>query len=180
MRRRSGFGWAEFFSGLCMILLGMFAIFRPEGMFTWIVALYGLLAIIMGISDIVLYIKMERFTGFGSAVALVSGILSVMAGTVLLAHPGVGKWILSLVFPLWFIAHCVSRLAQINTIRFAAGTKFCHISLVLNILGLILGVLMLIQPVYTFIALGTLVGVYLIASGVEQIALALSKMGSDW
>ncbi len=112
--------------------------------------------------------------------ALISGILSVMAGAVLLAHPDTGKWILSVLFPLWFIAHCISRLAHLDTIRFAAGKTCYYISLVINILGLILGIMMILQPIFTFIVAGTLVGIYLIVSGVEAIIIAFSKMGSGW
>lgn len=178
MRNRSGFGWIEFISGLCMLLLGIVTIFRPQGMFTWFVIIYGLLAMITGISDIVFYIKAERYTGFGPIIALISGILSVMAGAILMAHPEMGKWILSVLFPLWFIAHCISRLTQLDMIRFTAGRTFFYISLVINALGLVLGVMMLFQPVFTYIAAGTLIGVYLIASGVETIIIALSKIGS--
>lgn len=180
MRRRSGFGWIQFISGLCMLLLGIFTIIRPQSMFTWLVAIYGLLAIITGVCDIVFYIKTERYTGFGPIIALVSGILSVMAGAVLLAHPGMGKWILAVLFPLWFIAHCISRLAHLNMIRFTAGRTFYYISLVINVIGLVLGILMLVEPVFTFIAAGTLVGIYLIASGMEAIVIAFSEMGSGW
>lgn len=180
MRNRSGFGWIEFISGLCMLLLGIFTIFRPESMFTWLVAVYGLLAIITGVCDIVFYIKTERYTGFCPIIALISGILSVMAGAVLLAHPGMGKWILAVLFPLWFIAHCISRLMHLDMIRFTAGRTYCYISLVINVLGLILGIMMLVQPIYSFIAVGTLVGIYLIASGLEKIVIAFSRMGSGW
>lgn len=180
MRNRSGFGWIEFISGICMLMLGIFTIFRPQSMFTWLVAIYGLLAIVTGVCDIVFYIKTERYIGFGPIIALVSGILSVMAGTVLLAHPGMGEWILSILFPLWFIAHCISRLMHLNMIRFTAGKLFCYLSLALNVFGLILGIMMLVHPVFTFIAAGTLVGIYLIASGAETIAIAFSEMGSGW
>lgn len=180
MRKRSGFGWLEIISGLCMVLLGIFTIFRPQSMFTWMAVIYGLLAIITGVCDIVFYIKTERYTGFGPAISLISGILSVMAGAVLLAHPGIGKWILSVLFPLWFIAHCISRLALSNTIRLAAGKVHYCISLAVNVLGLILGVMMIFHPVITFVTAGTLVGIYLIASGVETVVIALSKMGSGW
>lgn len=180
MRNRSGFGWIEFISGLCMLFLGIFTIFRPQSMFTWLVAIYGLLAIITGVCDIIFYIKTERYTGFAPIIALISGILSVMAGAVLLAHPEMGKWILSVLFPLWFIAHCISRLTHLNMIRFIAGRTFYYISLVINVFGLVLGIMMLVQPVLAFVAAGILVGIYLIASGVETIVIAFSKMGSGW
>lgn len=180
MKKRSGFGWIECISGLCMLLLGVFTIFRPQSMFTWFVVIYGLLAIVTGICDIVFYIKAERYTGFGPVISLISGILSVMAGAVLLAHPGIGKTILSVLFPLWFIAHCISHLTHLNTIRLIAGNACYYISLVMNVVGLVLGIMMLIEPMYAFVTADTLVGIYLIAAGVEAIVIAFSKVGSGW
>lgn len=180
MRKRSGFGWVELICGVCMLLLGIFTICRPQGMFTGFVMVYGLLAIVTGVCDIVFYIKTEHYTGFGPILSLVSGILSVMAGAVLLSHPGIGKAILSILFPLWFIAHCISRLAHLPTIRLVAGKACCYISMAINIFGLVLGIAMLVEPMYVFVTMGTLVGIYLIAAGVENIILAFSKVGTNW
>lgn len=180
MRKRSGFGWIEFISGICMLFLGIFTIFRPQSMFTWLAVIYGIIAIITGICDIVFFIKAGYYTGVSSIVALVAGILSVMAGTILLSHPGMGKWILSTLFPLWFIAHCISRLAHLNTIRFVAGKAYYYFSMVFNVLGLVLGFMMLFNPIFTIVTAGTLIGIYLIVSGVESIVIAFSKMGAGW
>ena len=60
--------------------------------------------------------------------------------------------IAALLFPLWFIAHCISRLTHLGIIRMMAGSFYYTFSLVVNILGLVLGILMLFQP---FIALFT-------------------------
>lgn len=94
--------------GICLILLGAFTFIRPRSMFTGIAVLYGIAAVVTGICDIIIYIKEERFTGFGPVISLVSGILSIMTGIALLAYPGIAEGIVSLLFPLWFITHCIS------------------------------------------------------------------------
>lgn len=177
MRKRSGFGWFEFISGLCMLLLGIFTLARPQSMFAGITVLYGAIAISTGICDIVFYIKAERFLGIGPVLALVTGILSVMAGAALLSHPGMGEWILSVLVPVWFIAHCISRLTHLNMIRFVAGRGYYYFSIVLNIFGLILGTVMLCDPIFSILTTGTLIGIYLILAGAESIVLAFSRIG---
>ena len=77
MKNRSGFGWIGFISGLCMLLLGVFTFIRPESMFTWFTVIYGLIAVITGVCDIVFYIKAERYTGFGPVISLIFGVLGV-------------------------------------------------------------------------------------------------------
>ena len=66
MRRRSGFGWSELVEGLLLVLLGIFSFVKPDSMLTGVVVIYGLIAIIMGIEDIVVYVRLARFTGFWS------------------------------------------------------------------------------------------------------------------
>mgnify|MGYP002798497393 FL=1 len=180
MRRRSGFGWMELIVGILLILLGIFTLFSPGSALTGVVILYGILAVITGIADVVLYVKMERFVGLGPSISLVSGILSIMSGLALLAFPEAGKWIFSLLFPIWFIAHCISRLMNLGMIRLLAGKFRYYLALILNILGLILGFLMLFQPFLSALSISFIIAVYLILLGAESIAMASGEMGSDW
>ena len=105
MKKRSGFGWLELVEGILLILLSIYTIIRPDRALTGWIVLYGLIAVIMGVADILLYIRVERFTGFGPIISLVSGALSVMTGVMLLVYPNAGKWVMSLLFPLWFLTH---------------------------------------------------------------------------
>ena len=63
MKRQSDIGWFELIMGLILIILGIVIMRQPVGVLTWIVILCGVIAVISGIGDIVLYVKMERFTG---------------------------------------------------------------------------------------------------------------------
>ena len=57
MKRRSGFGWLELIIGILLILLGVFTLIRPGAALTGLVVVYGIVALIMGIADIVLYVR---------------------------------------------------------------------------------------------------------------------------
>ena len=46
-----------------------------------------------------------------------------------------------------------------------------------NIIGLILGFLMILRPVISILSIGWIVGFYLILLGVDSIVLAVSNMG---
>ena len=87
MKRKNGFGWSELIVGVLLILLGIFAFIRPESMLTGAVVIYGVIAIVMGIEDLVVYARLSRFIGFGPMLSLISGILSVMCGVMLIANP---------------------------------------------------------------------------------------------
>lgn len=178
MRRRSGFGWLELIIGILLVLLGILAFARPGAVLTGLVIVYGVAAVIMGVADIVMYIQVERYTGFGPYMSLISGILSVMSGVVLLVCPQAGIVVLTVMFPIWFIAHCISRLAHIGHIRYIAGEGVYYFSLVINIIGLILGCMMFLRPVFTMTAISYLAGAYLILLGIDAIVIAFSRAGT--
>ena len=144
MRGRSGFGWSQFIMGHLPDPAGGVHLYEaPAAYSPASLCCTAWRRVITGICDIILYIKEERFTGFGPAVSLVSGILSIMTGIVLLAFPGIAEWIVALLFPLWFITHCISRLTHTGLIRFMAGEFYYWFTMIVNILGLVLGFLML-------------------------------------
>ncbi len=173
MNRRSDTGWFELIAGVVLIILGIVIMRQPAGVLTWIVIMCGVLAVLSGIGDIVLYVKMERFTGFGPIVSLVTGILGVMAGFMLMAHPGAGTWALAMILPIWIIAHCISRLSHLQYMKMHFGMTYYTISLILNILGLIVGILLIFRPMITIFSMGVLVGAFLILEGVEVILAGL-------
>lgn len=178
MKRRSGFGWLELATGVLLIALGIMAFARPGAALTGMVFVYGIAAIVMGVVDIILYIQVERYTGFGPILSLISGILSVMSGIMLMVYPRAGALVLTVLFPIWFIAHCISRLTQLGRIRFVAGRGVYYFSLIVNIIGLILGFMMILRPLFTMTAIGYLAGIYLILLGIDAIVMAVSRMGT--
>lgn len=178
MKRRSGFDRMELFLGILLILLGIFTFIRPGSILTGIIVVYGVIAIVTGIEDIVIYVKVEKYTGFGPMMSLISGILSVMCGIMLLLYPGAGKWVLSLLFPVWFIAHCISRLSHIGMIRMTRGKFAYYASLVVYIVGLVLGFLMIFRPMLTFLsmrAVGYVIAVYLVLLGIDSVVTSFRR-----
>lgn len=180
MRRHSGYGWLELVIGILLIALGILAFAKPDLALTSLVFAYGVAAAVMGVADIILFIQVERYTGFGPILSLISGVLSVMSGMMLLVYPGTGVLVLTVLFPIWFIAHCVSRLTHLSHIRFVAGSGIYYFTLVVHIIGLFLGVLMLFNPLFTITTIRCFASAYLILLGIDSVAMAVSRMGRRW
>ena len=142
--------WWELIAGIVMIALGIASLARPSLAVTGLVYAYGAAGVIVGVADILRYIRVERYTGFGPMVSLVAGVLSVMAGVVI----------------------CVSRLASLSRVRLAAGRGAYYAALVLNLMGLILGAVLVVLPAASILTLGYLAAVYLIVLGVESLVMA--------
>ena len=164
--------WWELIAGIVMIALGIASLARPSLAVTGLVYAYGAAGVIVGVADILRYIRVERYTGFGPMVSLVAGVLSVMAGVVILVNPRVGMAVFSLLFALWFITHCVSRLASLSRVRLVAGRGAYYAALVLNLVGLVLGAVLVVLPTASILTLGYLAAVYLIVLGAESLVMA--------
>lgn len=177
MKKRSAFGWGELILGILLIVLGILTFVFPAGALTGAVFVYGILAVITGIADIVFYAKVEQHTGFGPVISLVTGILGVIAGVLLCLHPVIGRWILLILFPLWFMSHCISRLTHLPMIRMTAGEGYYYFTLVICILGLVLGLVMLLDPLLSLVSVSAIIGCYLILTGVDHLVLAVSNLG---
>ncbi len=177
MRNRSAFGWGELVVGIALVILGIFTFARPSSALTGIVFVYGLLAVVTGIADIAFYVKIEKHTGFGPVISLITGILSILAGVLLLFNPGAVKWAMALLFPLWFITHCISRLTHLPVIRLTAGSGYYYCTLIVNILGLILGFVMIVNPMLSLFSVSYVIGLYLLLAGIDHLVLAVSNIG---
>lgn len=129
------------------------------------VLLYGAAALVTGVVDILFCIRLETHTGFAPTLSLLSGILSVMSGVMLLVYPDAGQWILSLLFPIWFLAHCISQLSRLFLVRLYAGRGTYVLTLILDCLGIMLGVAMFFSPGFSLAAAGALIGSYLLCLG---------------
>lgn len=180
MRRRSRFGWMELIIGIVLVGLGILTLVKPGGVLTGIIVIYGLIATITGIADIIFYIRMERHMGFAPTLALAAGVLSVMAGLMLLIYPGIGAGVISILFPLWFITHCVSRLSHLGIVRITAGKGYYYFTMTVNIIGIIVGILMILQPQTALLAINYLIGFYLLLLGIDNIVISLSPMGYEF
>ncbi|MCD7862544.1 MAG: DUF308 domain-containing protein [Lachnospiraceae bacterium] len=178
MRNHSGYGRVRLAEGIVLIALGVLTLVRPNLVYTSAVVIYAILAVGLGVLDLVAYVRQEVFFGFGPVLSLITGILSVMTGCMLLLHQDAGKAVLLILFPLWFIAHCVSRLTRLNYIRFTFGNLHYYFSPIINIIGICLGFVMLFEPRIAFITLGGVLGLYLILLGVGSVWLSISRKGS--
>ena len=87
---------------------------------------------------------------------------------------------MTVLFPLWFIAHCISRLSNLNTIRLFSGDFTYYFTLILNIIGLILGTLMLLDPWFSLLSIRYIISFYLILLGIDCVILAVSRLGSRY
>ena len=176
MKKRSAFGWSELIIGIVLLLLGIFTFMRPYKALTGIVFVYGILAVITGIADILFYVKVEQRTGFGPAVSLVTGILSLLAGILLLFNPGTGSWAMAVLFPLWFIAHCISTADSSARHPADCGNRLLLFFTDREYPGTGTGFFMIFDPVLSLFSVEYIIGCYLLLTGIDHLVLGISNL----
>lgn len=178
MKNRTALGWGELIIGILLIVLAIYTFINPVTAMTGVTVIYAIFALITGVADIVYYVKLERRTGAAPVISLVAGIISVIAGILILFNINTGTWVLVTLFPIWFLAHCIARLAHLPYIRSAGGGTYYYFTLVINILGLILAILMICNPLFSFLSIGYLISIYLLFLGIDGIIFALNLLDS--
>ena len=156
--------------GVLLVVLGMFAVGSPALAAVAVNAVIAWLIVLAGVVHLFLAFHAHRA---GSLLwKLVVGIAYVFFGVYLIAHPALGVASLTLVLGSLFLVEGIFDLALFFQMRAVGGSSWI---LVDGIITLLLGLMIYLQwPSSSNWAIGTLVGVSLIISGVTRLMLSLA------
>jgi uncharacterized membrane protein HdeD (DUF308 family) len=176
MKKMSGFGVFQLIIAVLMIVLGVLIFLFPGAILSDLVVLYAVGAVIIGIADVVLFIRAGKYLGVSAITSLVSGLISVMAGFSLLLYPGSERIVLTILFPIWFIAHSLSRIALLKQVSLVKKRGISVMCWLVNGIGILLGCVMLWNPFHSLLYVLWIAGVYLILLGVEGVIVAVNPV----
>lgn len=167
--------WAIVLSVVTMAL-GLVMICWPNISAVAICYLMGAVCIVVGIYEIIRYFDLGLI-GVLFRYDLFLGIMSVLAGILLVLHPDGGVVILPVVLGFYIILASVFSI-QISTEARHFGFSGWWGALLLGIAGAILGVLMILDPFRGAAALMVFTGISLLVTGVESIytIICISKV----
>lgn len=166
-RTQSGtFGWGYFIVGVLFVVAAFISFTDPTGNLEALAMAFGVLAILDGVWNL-----MNRG---GTVFRVVLGILDILIGVFLIANIWLAAAALPYVFAVWFIADSLVRLLTVGITRLF-GTGYFVLSIILNIVGIGVGIMLLFHPVIAALTLSLLVGFYLMLAGIEFIVLAFAS-----
>ncbi|WKZ33590.1 MAG: HdeD family acid-resistance protein [Thermodesulfobacteriota bacterium] len=152
--------WSVLLSeGLLAIVFGIIILAWPGISLLVMVTLFGIYAIIDGISAIWLGITGKRSFLF----MLVIGLIGVGAGLVILAWPGLTLFALLVIMAVWAIG---KGLVQVVSAISRRQEENSWLTGVAGTLSLVFGVLLLAWPITGLLVLVMLTGLYLILFGI--------------
>ena len=159
-----------FATGVILVLLGVGSMIAPALAGTAVVYLIGGLLLLTGLIQLVSGWQAESW--HDKLARLIHGGIATVGGIAVLAHPFYGLAALSLVLALFFAAEGVWKIVSSFSYRPVPGWIALLFS---GMLDLILGILIWRQwPVSGRWAVGILVGVNLLSTGIAFVALAIT------
>jgi uncharacterized membrane protein HdeD (DUF308 family) len=166
--------WSLFTAqGVIMVLLGIAAVIWPQLSSIAVDVYVGWLFLLSGVVGLATMFFAPNATGF--LWSLLTGALALFAGVLLLWHPVEGVVSLTLVLVAFFIAEGVSQIAAAFAYRSAFPESWGWM-LVSGIADLVLaGVIIAGWPGSLSWALGLIVGVNLITSGLAIVMVAIAS-----
>ena len=156
--------------GVLLIIFGMLAVGSP---FVAAVAVNVVIAWLIVLAGVVHLILAFHAHGAGSLLwKLLVGVAYLCFGTYLIMHPVLGVASLTLVLASLFLVEGIFDIALFFKMRSMRGSSWVLID---GIITLVLGLMIYLQwPSSSAWAIGTLVGVSMIISGVTRVLLSLA------
>ncbi|AVK64833.1 hypothetical protein C5Z26_10695 [Lactobacillus sp. CBA3606] len=171
---RWGFDWSEFMTGVVFLIAAYFVMKQPKAALLSLVFLFAIAAIISGITTIAGYTKLRRETGLRANFALVFAIIDILVGLLFLFHAPSGILVLGYVFAFWFLIDSIERLTVVSHLK-VFGMGYYVLSLILDIASLVLGILLIFNPMIAIISFNILVSVYFTIFGINAILIAFAR-----
>ncbi|MEJ2310022.1 MAG: DUF308 domain-containing protein [Gammaproteobacteria bacterium] len=154
--------------GIAMLILGFIAVMAPAVAGTWVVYIIGAVLLVTGITQIYSGSRAEGWSA--KVVPLILGVITTLAGIGVLGNPILGLGTLTLLLVIFFVAEGIWKIIASLRYRPAEGWFWLLAS---GAISLVLGLMIWNQwPVSGLWAVGILVGVNLITTGVSLIVLA--------
>jgi uncharacterized membrane protein HdeD (DUF308 family) len=156
--------------GVSLIIFGMLAVGSPYVAAVAVNALLAWLIVLAGVIHVVLAFQAH---GAGSLIwKLLVGVAYVFCGVYLIIHPALGVASLTLLLACLFLVEGVLNIVLFFQMRSVGGSSWVLLD---GIVTLALGGMIYLQwPASSAWAIGTLVGVSLIISGVSRVMLSLA------
>jgi uncharacterized membrane protein HdeD (DUF308 family) len=154
--------------GVALIVLGVAAVLVPAVAGSAVVIVIGFILVLAGILAIARGLKAED--SVEKAMGLILGIITGLAGIAVIGHPLFGLAFLTLLLVGYFVAEGVWKIIASLRYKPATGWEWLLVS---GVLSLMLGLLIWSQwPISGMWAVGVLVGVNLLGTGLALVALA--------
>jgi uncharacterized membrane protein HdeD (DUF308 family) len=156
--------------GLVAVVIGILAMAWPGITIAVVVGIFGLYAVIDGVTNLILGLSRTRTHGRSWAVSL-QGAVGVLAGIVTFVWPGITAFALVMFIGAWAIVTGVFEIAAaIRLRRYIKGEWLLALS---GIISVLFGFLVFAFPTAGAVGIAWVLGIYAVAAGMVLVALGV-------
>ncbi|TQA44229.1 hypothetical protein FKY76_08090 [Enterococcus faecalis] len=171
-RQHHGMDWGSLVLGILFVLTALISFQNPAGNLIAIVMVFAIFAIIKGIFEIFVRNRMKELLGYKAYAPIILGIIDILIGVYLLFNLNIGVAVLPFVFAIWFLFDSIFGLFTLDFAK-RVSTGYFWFTLIVDVLGIILGVMLLFNPLSSALTLSFLVGFYFMMFGISNIVYML-------
>lgn len=170
-----GVNWGALILGILFLLGSFYAFMNPATSVQAASVFLSIMIIVYGVAEIVSFFRLRQLDEAGCLIwfDLIAGIFGIAAGVYLMANPMLATTIMTILFSVWFLFIFIRSFFTLRVIR-QFSTLLFWISLVINILGVIVGVLLIFNPLSAFITFSQLIALGLLFGGVTLVINAFA------
>ncbi len=169
--------WIELIIGILFFILSLAAFNDPTGSLVSITIYIGIITIIKGLFYLFFYYKLKKIAKKNTVSFIFVGVLDIILGAVLLSNISYGVIALPFIFSIWFLTDSIGNLFSLDMAREISSGYFWF-SLIINIIGIMLGISLLYNPIISALTLSFIVGSYLMIVSFSLVAHAFNANNS--
>jgi uncharacterized membrane protein HdeD (DUF308 family) len=170
VRRHS---WLFLLQAALMIVAGVVALVYPLLSTLAVTFFLGWMLIISGIVQAFTLVATSKVPHFW--LQLVSAVLSIITGVLFVRNPGLAVTTLALLLVIYFVVEGIAKIAFALTVRPLPNWGWVLAS---GLIGLVLGIWLLFNPLLSILALGIFIGIQLISEGIAIGWMAWAARGN--
>jgi len=161
-------GWVLFF-GIITLVLGILALAWPGHTLIAIAVVFGVQLVVMGVFRFVASFAYPDLSGGTRVLYALLGVLSLIIGLYALRHVLITIVALALLLGIFWVVNGTTELFTAISQRELPNRGWNIFS---GILGIIAGIILLVYPAISVLALAVVVSVWLIVYGAMEISVA--------
>lgn len=163
-----------FFIGILFIWASILAFRNPEADLVALTFIFAMLAFVKGLLEIFRNKKindLQRSKNVTGPTIPIVGIIDLLVGIFFLINVTLGVEILPFIFAVWFICDALVNLKNSNKLDKNRKGEY-YLYLFINIISIIFGAILLVNPIVSALTLALLIGIYLMVAGISYIILS--------
>lgn len=171
MDNTNNFDLGRLLIGIFAIIVSIVAFRNPMASLVTIVIWYGVFAIFRGIMEFVLRNRLKDAGANNYNILMASAIINIIFGILLLFNIEIGVLTLPVIFAIWFMIDSIMGIFLAKPIK-AVNNGMYWFTVILNVLGAIVGFMLIRNPLSSMFTVAFLVGFYFMLVGIRHIIQA--------